>query len=283
MTFLTKLLIFALLLCALHSQASTNYNKVILKLHNKGYSFFALKKEEVYLITGTRENIEMTYNEFLKPNRFQSYKVELSAKGIARDVLRYKNDGYLIVVRKEKKLYQMDEGKFIRFDKKKYIKTIPYEKIKTKTVEKTHCAYCTFNFSSNFVRIDNSSQYSSEISWLPYWRIGDTTGLRLSLSLSPYVTEDDDLKEVTSFALKTQLLLRQYIKLFFFDIGGGSHYFIDYQQSLRILTTGVGYTFAKKRWLLENRIAVSSLYFHSSTINWDETINEYKFGVSISF
>ncbi len=259
------------------------FNAKVKNLLAKNYDFFAYKQENIHYLTGKNRYKKVSFKELVSPQSFQKRKYIIDANGIAEDILYFSKEKYTILIRKEQKFYSLKNGKFKKFNPIKMRATFNVKPVRTKTVEKTHCKYCTFKLSGNFVTVDDIAQVNSEFAWLPYVRLTQTTGLRFSLGASPYFIENDDLETVQSFAIKAQVLLRQYFNLFFVEIGGGTHYFFDYQDFSSIVTTGVGYTFKNKRWFLKETFSFNSIFFHASTVNWQKKINEAKLGIGFSF
>lgn len=263
--------------------ASEEFVEKIKKLVEKDYVFYAFKKTTIYYLNGNKRDQKVTFEEFLKPRNFTKNPTPHSPPKIARDMFFYNKKGFEIILRKKRKFYSFQNGKLIKFDPLSKTMNFRTKKQKKVTIEKTHCKYCTYKFSGNYITLDNVAQFNAEIAWLPYLRLTDTTGLRLSLGASPYTTENDELEEIISIGIKGQVLLRQYIMNIFVELGGGTHYFTEYQDFSSTATTGIGYTFSKKRWLVKNQVSYNSIFFHVSTVNWKQRINEAKFGIGFSF
>jgi hypothetical protein len=259
------------------------FHKRVKDLTEKNYDFFAYKQEKIHYLTGKNRFKKISFFELVNPKSFQEKKYEIDTKGIAQDILYFSKEKYRILIRKNKKFYELKSGEFKKFDPVAMKASFNLEPKITETFKKVQCKYCTFKLSVNLIRVDDIAQINSEIAWLPYYKLTETTGLRFSIGVSPYFLENNDLETVQSFAIKSQVLLRQYFNLIFVEIGGGTHYFFDYQDFSTMATTGIGYTFKEKRWLFKESISFNSFFFHASTVSWVKIINEVKLGIGFSF
>lgn len=280
---LISYILFSLLFFSGTHLKAGEFSDKISKLVDKGYTFYAFKKDTIYYLNGKRRYQKISFPELYQLKNFSTDPDPHHSPGIARDMVYYHKQGFKIILRKNKNFYSFKNGKISKYDPIKNRENFNVKKIKSRVVEKTHCKYCTFKLSGNLITIDDVVQYNGEFAWLPYLRLTDTTGFRLSLGASPYTIENDDLDEVISIGLKAQVLLRQYFWHLFFEIGGGTHYFVEYGDFSSTATTGVGYTFANRMWFLDDNISLNSIFFHASTVNWDQRINEAKVGIGFSF
>jgi hypothetical protein len=261
----------------------SSFHKRIEDLTKKNYDFFAYKQKDIHYLTGKNRFKKVSFHELINPKSFQKKEYVIDTEGIAQDILYFSKEKYRILIRKNKNFFELKKGQFIKFDPVAMRETFNLKPRLRETYKKVQCKYCTFKLSVNFVTIEDVAQVNSEFAWLPYLKLTESTGFRFSVGASPYFIENKDLETVQSFAIKTQVLLRQYFNLLFVEIGGGTHYFFEYKDFSTIATTGIGYTFKEKRWLYKRGISFNSIFFHASTVSWIQKINEAKLGIGFSF
>ena len=256
--------------------------KKVEKMSRKGWTFYAYESKQIYLLTGKYRYTKVSFDEFYMPRLFQKYNKRYKPAQVGKDVVYFYQKGFTIVLRRNGRFFRMKDGKIDEFDP--LTETIfDINKEKVETFKRAQCALCSFKVSFNTVTVGENLQYNAEFAWLPYWSLTDYTGIRFSIGLSPYTVENDDLEEVVDPGLKSQVLFRQYIYNFFLELGGGAHYFTNSADISPMATTGIGYTFIEPHWVFTEKINMSNIFFHISTIDWDKTINEAKFGVGITF
>lgn len=256
--------------------------KKVERMAKKGWTFYAYESKQIYLLNGKYRYTKVSFDEFYMPRLFSRYSKEYKPAQVGRDVIYFFQKGFYIVLRKNGQFFRMKGAKITKFDPlKEDIFDINIERAETYT--RAQCRFCSFKLSFNTVTVGESQQFNAEFAWLPYFSLTDTTGIRLSFGLSPYTVENDDLEEVVDPGLKSQVLFRQYVFNFFLEAGVGVHYFTQSADTSAMATGGLGYTFVERHWIFDEQIQLSNIFFHVSTIAWEETINEAKFGVGITF
>ncbi len=256
--------------------------KKVEKMSRKGWTFYAYQSKQIYVLTGKYRYTKVSFDEFYMPRLFQRYSKEYRPSQVGKDVVYFYQKGFTIVLRRNGRFFRMKDGKINEFDPLEE-SIFDINKEKAQTFKRAQCALCSFKLSFNTVSVGGNLQYNAEFAWLPYFSLTDYTGIRLSVGLSPYTVENDDLEEVVDPGFKGQILFRQYLYNLFFEIGGGVHYFMQSGDTSPMVTTGLGYTFIEPHWIFSEKIHMSNIFFHISTIDWDETINEAKFGVGLTF
>lgn len=91
---------------------------------DKEYIFYALKRSTIYHLNGKKRYKKINTKEFLNPKEFSSIPNFPSPKGIARDIVFYRNKGFEIILRKESKYFSLIEGKLKKVNPYKLLKTI---------------------------------------------------------------------------------------------------------------------------------------------------------------
>lgn len=252
------------------------------RMVQKGWTFYAYESSQIYLLNGKYRYTKVSFEEFYMPRLFQKYAKEYKPKQVGIDVIYYYVNGYNIILRRNGEFFKMKAGtitKFNPFDEPKFDLSLD----QVDSFRRTQCRFCSFKISLNKVGVDEAVQYNAEVAWLPYYPLTDYTGLRFSIGFSPYTVENDSLEDVVDLGVKSQVLFRQYILSAFVEAGGGGMYFTQSAELSPMATVGFGYTFLTKHWLIEDRVTFSGIFFHASTINWQKTINEAKFGIGFSF
>lgn len=256
--------------------------KKVERMSRKGWIFYAYESKQIYVLTGKYRYTKVSFDEFYMPRLFQRYSKEYKPSQVGKDVVYFYKKGFTIVLRRNGRFFRMKDGRINEFDP--LAETIfDINKERAETFKRAQCKYCSFKLSFNTVTVGGNLQYNAEFAWLPYFSLTDYTGLRFSIGLSPYTVENDDLEEVVDPGFKTQLLFRQYIYNLFIEVGGGLHYFTQSGDASPMATTGVGYTFIDPHWVFTEDIRMSNIFFHISTIDWEQTINEAKFGIGLTF
>jgi hypothetical protein len=258
--------------------------KKVEKMVKKGWTFYAYEPDssQIYLLNGKYRYTKVSFDEFYMPRLFQPYSKEYKPKQVGIDVIYFYKNGFNIILRKDGSFFKMKEGQITKFDPlEEDVFEIPTEKVENYI--KSQCAYCSFKLSFNRVSVGDQTQFNGEVSWLPYYKLTDYTGLRFSLGMSPYTVENDNLDEVIDLGIKGQVLFRQYIWMVFFELGGGTLYFTDSARFSPMGTFGIGHTLVKPWWIFTDTLTFNNVFVHFSHINWDEQINEVKFGVGFAF
>jgi hypothetical protein len=257
-------------------------------LIKKGYCFASIDKGNFAILDGSK--VQKTNAEkFFKRKNFKCSKVVSNKKLLIQIAQRYAS-GFEIVFRKKSKFYQIKNGEFSKLDKSirkkettKKAKKAEREMSKHELLKISKCSFCQFKLSSNYVTLEKSSQFSSELAWAPYYKISSNVGLVLSLASSSYIIEDEDLTSTLSYAFKYQLLVRYYFNHYFIETGAGQHSFIDYNDTSMMYTIGIGNVFKERHWFLLENIGLSGLNFQVSKIDWRLDIIEYKLGIGFNF
>jgi hypothetical protein len=257
-------------------------------LIKKGYCFASIDKDQFSILSGSNSK-KIIAEKFFKRKKFKCTKRIDNKKLLKQIAQRYAN-GYQIIFRKKTKVYKIENGEFSRLDRSikkevaaKKIKKIEKDMGSQELLKISKCSFCQFKLSSNYVLVESSSQFSSEIAWTPYYKLSKKSGLALSLASSSYLIEDKDLKSTLSYAFKYQVLVRHYFNHFFVEIGGGQHNFIDYNDTSMMYTLGIGNVFKERHWFLLENIGLSGFNFQVSKIDWRLEIMEYKLGIGFNF
>ncbi|MEX1099981.1 MAG: hypothetical protein WEB87_06120 [Bacteriovoracaceae bacterium] len=279
----------------LKSFGATELAQKYSRLMEKGYEFYGHKRDKILYFTHEGSYISISYEEFLKGRHFTSSLENLNKKKKLKTVLFFQSDNYRIILRKGERFYalktdwkQDQETQFKRIYPKKDPKrygVVPREEFVAKELMRAaQCPYCHILLSYNQITVDQTGQYSAELSWAPYFALNPSLGVRLSLGASTYFIEDERLNEVYSLGIKSQALLRHTLWNAFVEAGGGHHYFVEYNQHSLIKTAGMGYVFQTPHWVFTRKVLFNNIYIHYSNIDWTiEEIEEIKFGIGFSF
>lgn len=135
--------------------ASADFNEKVKKLVEKEYVFYAFKKSTIYYLNGRKRHQKVAFEEFLRPKMFTPDERAHHAPGIARDMVYYNKKGFEIVLRKKNKFYTFRNGKLVKFIPLNRKQDFGVKKVKKRTVEKTHCKYCTYKLSGNYITLDD--------------------------------------------------------------------------------------------------------------------------------
>lgn len=287
-----RVFIFLITSILIHTvQAGTLTNKRISQINSlikKGYCFVSSKDEKFELLN-SKSRKQVSTDEFLSNKKFECINEISRKKILALIIYRYKQD-FKILFRKKVKVYHIKDGRFAKFDinridkeKSRKLEKITKKEQQDFLLDITQCSFCQFKLSANFVKVSDKSQYSGEVSWVPYYKINQKSGLAFSFGAASYSIENKDLKEEVSYAIKYQVLYRYYFDSTFIEAGGGQHDFIYYTDSSSIVTAGIGHIFDKRYWFLSKAVGLNGIFFHVSKINWRIDITEFKFGIGINF
>ena len=285
------LFFFIFIITIIPSVSSTEISDNVLKkieiLSQKGFLFFAQNKETIYLLGGTWR-METNKKDFLL-DKFEEERMKIKHQLIPEQIEIQLTEDSKIFLKKHPKFYQFKNGKFIKIETSAFYQVdtrkLEFHKVKQKKIrQKSQCELCQTKLSLNYVSFDGNYQFSPEIAWVPYFKISDYFGFSIPTGASSYLTENDQLKEEYSIGLKSQLLARTYLfNNYFFEIGGGLNYFLNYTDFSTVVSAGVGKILENEYWLLSKNIRLSGLYFHYSKIDWEKEIIEYKLGIQLTF
>lgn len=256
--------------------------KKVERMAKKGWTFYAYEGKQIYLLNGKYRYTKVSFDEFYMPRLFSRYSKEYRPSQVGKDVVYFYQKDFFIVMRRNGKFFRLKDGVIQQFDPLKE-EIFDFNLDRAETYKRAQCKFCSVKLSFNSVTVGEAQQYNTEFAWLPYFSLTDTTGIRVSLGLSPYTVENDDLEEVVDAGIKSQVLFRQYFWNFFLEAGGGFLYFTQAADISAMGTIGLGYTFIDKHWIFTENLQFSNIFFHGSTISWDETINEAKIGIGLTF
>lgn len=255
------------------------YDKISLMV-SKNYQIIVFKGSNIHLLMGNYDNRRLTYNDLINSNQFYHVKSRANIKGIGQELVEYNRKGYRILLRKGQKYYLLENNQFAKFDPIKNKNTFIVKKKKKNTLP---ASWYSWRLASSFIQIQESGQYSFELGWLPRVILGTSTQLRFAFNLGPYRLENQELEQTVSLSAKAELYLRQYWRKYFVEFGGGQHYIEEYRDSSTIASIGMGTTFSKDYWVVDEKFGIRGLYLQASQINWVDPISEIKFGLELSF
>lgn len=294
-------IIFAIILSSLSvnifaAKELTKRKELEIKLLiQKEYCVASFSEGQIKVLNGKKIENVTSYNFF--QGKYYQCDDNTDINEVHERVIDRYEDDELIIFKKNKKLYTFKNAEFKKFtvsdrmmiDKEERNRS-KRQNVKEALFEIQQCAFCQFRLSSNYISIESresylegSTQYSSELSWAPYYSFSRYNGLTLTIGASSYLIENDDLEEEISYALKYQMLYRVYVGNFFAEAGGGVHDFISYDGASLMYTANIGYVFQRRFWFLTERVGFKNIFFSASKINWDLDILEYKMGVGINF
>lgn len=284
--------------CSLHYAHSKELSKEKL-LKIKGlikleYRFAAVKKNNLMALGGAWSE-KGSYENFFKDNSFD-FERDIDQKKLLEQIKTLYSDGHQIFFRKNLKFYKIKNGKFVSMrqignvnkrklskNEKKKKKLEKENEIQDELIEMGQCLFCQFRFSLNYVNIEGDTQYSGEVDWLPYFKLGDNYGMGLSIGATTYSVENDNLEQILSYGFKFQGFGRYLYKNYFFEAGLGQHYFAEYGETSFMYTLGTGYTFQRKHWFINEKIHLGHIFVNMSQVNWRLDITEFQFGLGLSF
>jgi hypothetical protein len=275
------------------------FNQKINALVQKRYDFFAFNKENIHYLTGRNRFKKISYSELISPKQFQKNKSIIDPAGIVSDILYFSKEKFSIIIRKDKKFYQLTKNKFVKFkaeqklfpkkefriDKKKVLGVDLRKRHYVKTI--TSCIACELSMSGNYVTIDQSGQRSnqinSEFTLFSQFKFSPTSFIRYGFGVASYFLEDKKLNSVRTFGFKNQIFWRQNFFSIFAEVGGGINKFSVDSGYAIVQTARLGYSPQSDRWYATNFIFLKDFYISASHINWYSPIIEMKVGFSLAY
>jgi hypothetical protein len=259
---------------------SDQFYAKISRMVSKNYQIIVFKGSDIHLLMGNYDNRRLTYKDLLNSSQFYYVKSNANIKGIGKEIIEYNKKGYQVLLRKDKKYYLLEKNQFKKFDPQKNKKSF---NVKEENKDSLPAKWYSWRLASSFIQIQESGQYSFEFGWLPRVSLGSSTQLRFAFNLGPYSLENQELEQKISLSTKAELYLRQYWRNYFIELGGGTHYIEEYRDSSTIVSAGVGKSFHKEYWVINERLGIRGLYLQASQISWVDPISEIKFGLELSF
>jgi hypothetical protein len=282
--------IFTLLFCSFSSFGKNESRKAlpakrlheIKKLIKKNYEFSASKQNSFIFLGGSWQNKISRKSFFL--SKIIKYKKEINQKKLLTQIAKFYRNGYKIFFRKHRKFYYVEKNRFVYM--RPVVASKPKEVVVKKDKEKEivsiyQCAFCQIRLAGNNITMDGDSQLSGEVSWVPYFEYREKSGIALSFGVSSYSVEDENLEQVLSYGYKAQVLWRHLFENIYYEVGGGLHYFAEFEDYSSMLTVGTGYMFSKRHWILSRDINFNHVFFNMSKIHWELDITMYQVGVGI--
>jgi hypothetical protein len=281
---------FTLLFCSTPSFGKDQSKRVlpakrlqeIKKLLKKRYEFAASKKNTFIFLGGSWSRKVSRKRFFL--SKIIKYKKVINQEKVLEQIAKYYRKGYKIFFRKNRKYYYVEKYRFVLMEQIVEPKKEEFILIKNKKEEAAihQCTFCQLRLAGNNVSMDGDSQLSAEISWVPYFAYNEKSGIALSFGFSSYSVEDENLEQILSYGYKGQILWRHIFKNIYFEIGGGGHYFAEFEDFSTMFTIGSGYMFSQRHWILSRGINFNHVFFNMSKIQWERDITTYQVGVGIS-
>lgn len=121
-----KLITLQILLLCFHMTSakdlSENINKYervqkrVKELVEKGWTFYAFKNSQIYLLNGKYRYTKINFEEFYSPKNFKLFSKDINPNTIGKDVVYYYKKNHQIILRKEKDFFKMVDDEIKAFD-----------------------------------------------------------------------------------------------------------------------------------------------------------------------